>query len=152
MLVDYHTLWTLRNGKCHGTNKKAQCINRLAQLKWDLLAIYKYEPEVLACDKDLFDSPIDKILDPPSRQNRRMDRLPPPHPTPKLPQGQMPQHVPCPPPDILSPAAPLETKMAYPTTQSAPSLYSHCQYTNHLILALDPHYPHPPAPSCPTTS
>jgi hypothetical protein len=48
MLVNSHTLWTLCNGKRHGTNKKAQRINCLAQLERDLLTIYKYNPEVLA--------------------------------------------------------------------------------------------------------
>jgi hypothetical protein len=62
MLIDCHTLWTLRTGERHGTDKKAQCINRLAQLRWGLLTIYKYEPKVLASDKDLFDTLINKLL------------------------------------------------------------------------------------------
>jgi hypothetical protein len=62
MLVNCHTLWTLRNDKWHGTNKKAQRINRLAQLERDLLTIYKYNPGVLASIEDLFDNPIDKLL------------------------------------------------------------------------------------------
>jgi hypothetical protein len=63
MLVNFHTMWTLRNGKRHGTNKKAQRINRLlAHLERDLLTIYKYDPEVLASNEDLFDNPIDKLL------------------------------------------------------------------------------------------
>jgi hypothetical protein len=63
MLVNCHTLWTrLRNGKRHGTNKKAQRINRLAQLDRDLLTIYKYDPKVLASNEDLFHNPIDKLL------------------------------------------------------------------------------------------
>jgi hypothetical protein len=33
-----------------------------AQLERDLLTIYKYKPEVLASDKDLFDTPMDKLL------------------------------------------------------------------------------------------
>jgi hypothetical protein len=62
MLVNCHTLWTLRNGKQHGTNKKAQRINRFAQLERDLLTIYKYDPKVLASKEALFDNPIDKLL------------------------------------------------------------------------------------------
>jgi hypothetical protein len=62
MLVNCHTLWTLCNGEQHGTNRKAQHINCLVQLEWDLLTIYKYKPEVLASDKDLFDTPIDEML------------------------------------------------------------------------------------------
>jgi hypothetical protein len=62
MLVNCHTLWTLCYDKRHGTNKKAQRINRLAQLERDLLTIYKYDPEVLASNEDLFDNPIDKLL------------------------------------------------------------------------------------------
>jgi hypothetical protein len=64
LLVNCHTLWTaLCNGERHGTGKKAQRINCLAQLKRDLLTIYKYEPEqVLASDKDLFETPIDELL------------------------------------------------------------------------------------------
>jgi hypothetical protein len=62
MLVNCHTLWTLPNGKRHGTNKNAQRINRLAQLERDLLTIYKYHPKVLASNEDLFDNPIDKLL------------------------------------------------------------------------------------------
>jgi hypothetical protein len=62
MLVDCHALWTLRNGEQHGTNKKAQRINRLAQFEQDLLTIYKYKTKVLASDKDLFDTPIDEML------------------------------------------------------------------------------------------
>jgi hypothetical protein len=62
MLVNYHTLRTLCNGKRHGTNKKAQRINRLAQLERDLQTIYKYDTKVLASNEDLFDNPIDKLL------------------------------------------------------------------------------------------
>jgi hypothetical protein len=40
MLIDCHTLWTIQNGERHGTDKKAQRINRLAQLEWDLISIY----------------------------------------------------------------------------------------------------------------
>jgi hypothetical protein len=62
MLIDCHTLWTIRNGERHGTDKKTQCINRLAQLERDLISIYQFEPEVLASDKNLFDTPIDELL------------------------------------------------------------------------------------------
>jgi hypothetical protein len=63
MLVNCHTMWTLRNDKQHGTNKKAQRINRLAQLEErDLLTIYKYDSVVLASNEDFFDNPIDKVL------------------------------------------------------------------------------------------
>jgi hypothetical protein len=62
MLIDCHTLWTIRNGEQHGTDKKTQRITRLVQLERDLLSIYKFEPEVLASDKDLFDTPIDELL------------------------------------------------------------------------------------------
>jgi hypothetical protein len=62
MLIDCHTLWTIRNGERHGTNKKTQCISRLVQLERDLITIYKLEPDVLASYKDLFDTPIDELL------------------------------------------------------------------------------------------
>jgi hypothetical protein len=62
LLVNCHTLWTLRKGKRHGTNKKAERISRLAQLERDPLIIYKYDPEVLASNEHLFDNPIDKWL------------------------------------------------------------------------------------------
>jgi hypothetical protein len=64
MLIDCHTLWTIRNGKRHGTDKKAQRINRLAQLERDLISIYQFEPEVLASNKDLFNTPINELLPP----------------------------------------------------------------------------------------
>jgi hypothetical protein len=62
MLIDCHTLWTIQNGERHGTGKKTQRITRLVQLERDLLSIYKFEPEVLASNKDLFDTPIDELL------------------------------------------------------------------------------------------
>jgi hypothetical protein len=55
-------VWTIRNGKCHGTNKIAQGITRQEQLDRNLVSIYQYEPEVLASDKDLFDTPTDKLM------------------------------------------------------------------------------------------
>jgi hypothetical protein len=62
MLIDWHTLWTIRNGERHGRDKKAQRINRLAQLERDLISIYQFEPEVLASGKDLLDTPINELL------------------------------------------------------------------------------------------
>jgi hypothetical protein len=72
MLVNCHTLWTLCNGKQHGTNKKAQRINRLAHLERDLLTIYKYDPEVLASNDDLFDNPINRLLTFPPNENEKL--------------------------------------------------------------------------------
>jgi hypothetical protein len=43
-------------------DKKTQRISRLVQLERDLITIYKLEPDVLAFDKDLFDTPIDELL------------------------------------------------------------------------------------------
>jgi hypothetical protein len=68
MLIDFLTLQTLCNGKQHGTNKKAQCINRLVQLKGDILTIYKYKPKVLPSNEDLFDTPIDEVLTSPPNE------------------------------------------------------------------------------------
>jgi hypothetical protein len=62
MLINCHNLWTIRNGERHGTNKIAQRITRLAQLERDLVSIYQYESKVLASNKDLFDTPIDKVM------------------------------------------------------------------------------------------
>jgi hypothetical protein len=62
LLVECHTLWTLYNGECHGTGKQTQQTKRLEQLKRGLIAIYKYESEVLASDKDIFDTPITGLL------------------------------------------------------------------------------------------
>jgi hypothetical protein len=62
MLIDCHTLWTIRNGEQHGTDKKSQRITHLVQLERDLITVYKLEPDVLASDKDLFDTPIYELL------------------------------------------------------------------------------------------
>ncbi len=143
-----------RNVKRHGTNKKAQRINRLAQLKRDLVTIYKYDPEVLASDKNLFDNPIDKLLTFSPDEIEKWIVFPPPHHSPKPPRGQTPQHMPClPVTDVLPPATPFETKTANLTTQPTPPFDSHCQFSYHLVHASNPNYPHhTPTPSCSTSN
>jgi hypothetical protein len=62
MLVDCHALWTLRNGERHGTERQQKKTKRLEQLERDLQELYQYEPEVLAADRNLFDTAIDDLL------------------------------------------------------------------------------------------
>jgi hypothetical protein len=62
MLVDCHTLWTLRNGERHGTERQRKKTKRLEQLDRDLQELYLYETEVLAADRNLFDTSIDDLL------------------------------------------------------------------------------------------
>jgi hypothetical protein len=55
-------LWTLRNEERHG-HDTASKQNKLAeQAQRDLRAIYSLEDEVLASDRDLFSTPLDKFL------------------------------------------------------------------------------------------
>jgi hypothetical protein len=151
MLVICHTLWTLRNGKRHGTNKKAQRINRLAQLECDLLTIYKYDPEVLASNEDLFDNPIDKLLTFPP--NEIENSIVSPRPIILQSRGEARRHMPCPPvTNVLPPATPFETKTANPTSKPTPPFDFYCQFSYHLVHASNPNYPHMPAPSCLTSN
>jgi hypothetical protein len=62
MLVDCHALWTLRNGERHGTEKQQKRTKRLEQLERDLTELYEYQTEVLAADRDLFDTSIEDLL------------------------------------------------------------------------------------------
>jgi hypothetical protein len=62
LLSECHALWTLRNGERHGTEKSIQRQKRLEQLERDLIDLYKYEHDVLASDRDLFDRPIADLL------------------------------------------------------------------------------------------
>jgi hypothetical protein len=149
MLIDWHTLWTIRNGERHGRDKKAQRINRLAQLERDLISIYQFEPEVLASGKDLLDTPINELLTLPpdgihkwitSRrpiilQSRREVRC---HSTCNV------QLL----PTYFYPLRQSKTKTScsptHPATQSGP----YCQYSDHIVYASNPNEPNPPTPSC----
>ena len=62
MLVDCHALWILRNGERHGTEKQHKRTKRLEQLERDLQELYAYQTEVLAADRDLFDTSIEDLL------------------------------------------------------------------------------------------
>jgi hypothetical protein len=62
LFAECHALWMLRNGERHGTEKTIQRQKRLEQLERDLIELYKYETEVLASDRDLFDRPIADLL------------------------------------------------------------------------------------------
>jgi exonuclease III len=62
LFIECHNLWTLRNGERHGTEQQTKRTKRLEQLERNLIEIYKYEPEVLASDRDLFDTPIADLL------------------------------------------------------------------------------------------
>jgi hypothetical protein len=62
MLVDCHNLWLLRNDKRHGKESAQKLSKQLEQLDWDLIAIFKYKTEVLASDRDIFDTLIQELL------------------------------------------------------------------------------------------
>jgi hypothetical protein len=62
LLVDCHTLWLLRNGERHGTEQQQKRTKRLKQLERDLIAIYSLQKDVLASDRNIFDTPIDELL------------------------------------------------------------------------------------------
>ena len=62
LLVECHTLWTLRNGERHGTEKTQKRTRRLQQLERDLHDLYRYETQVLASDRDIFDTPISTLI------------------------------------------------------------------------------------------
>jgi hypothetical protein len=62
LLSECHALWTLRNGERHGTEQSIQRQKRLEQLERDLIELYKYEHEVLASDRDLFDRSIANLI------------------------------------------------------------------------------------------
>jgi hypothetical protein len=61
MLVDCHNLWLLRNDERHGKESAQKRSKRLEQLERELIAIFKYETEVLASDRDIFDTPIQEL-------------------------------------------------------------------------------------------
>jgi hypothetical protein len=62
MLIDCHALWILRNGERHGTERQKKKTKRLEQLDRDLQDLYQYETEVLAADRNLFDTSIEDLL------------------------------------------------------------------------------------------
>jgi hypothetical protein len=62
MLVDCHMLWILRKGEIHDMEKQQKWTKQLEQLERDLVEIYKYHTEVLAADRDLFDTFIEDLL------------------------------------------------------------------------------------------
>jgi hypothetical protein len=62
MFVDCHNLWTLQNEERHGKEQTRKQARRLAQLKRDLLEIFKYKSEVLASDRDIFHTPVSTLL------------------------------------------------------------------------------------------
>jgi hypothetical protein len=62
LLVECHTLWTLRNGERHGTEQKQKRTRRLQQLERDLHDLFKYRATVLASDHDIFDTPVSDLI------------------------------------------------------------------------------------------
>jgi hypothetical protein len=62
LLVECHTLWTLRNGERHGTEQTQKRTRRLQQLERELHDLYRYESQVLASDRDIFDTPITTLI------------------------------------------------------------------------------------------
>jgi hypothetical protein len=62
LLSDCHTLWMLRNGERHGTEKTQKRVKRLEQLERDLIEIYRYKHQVLASDRDIFDTPVSEMI------------------------------------------------------------------------------------------
>jgi hypothetical protein len=62
LLVECHNLWLLRNDERHGKEQSQKRTRRLEQLERDLIAIFQFESEVLASDRDIFDTPISDLL------------------------------------------------------------------------------------------
>jgi hypothetical protein len=61
-LVECHNLWLLRNDERHGNEQSQKRTRALEQLERDLIEIFKFESEVLASDRDIFDTPISDLL------------------------------------------------------------------------------------------
>jgi hypothetical protein len=53
MPVDCHNLWFLRNDERHRKEASLKRNRKMEQLERNLIAIYKFEPEVLAADRDI---------------------------------------------------------------------------------------------------
>ncbi len=62
LIVECHTLWTLRNGERHGTEQTQKRTRRLQQLERDLHDLYRYDPQVLASARAIFDTPISTLI------------------------------------------------------------------------------------------
>ena len=75
LLVECHTLWTLYNGECHGTEQKQKRTRQLQQLECHLHDLFKYKPTLLASDHDLLNTPVlDLITLPPGKIERKPRR------------------------------------------------------------------------------
>jgi hypothetical protein len=68
LLTECHTLWLLHNSERHSTEQQQKHTRWIQQLERDLNDLFKYEPTVLASDKDIFSTPVSELIAlPPSK-------------------------------------------------------------------------------------